>query len=339
MKSGAALGVYVGRFQPLHLAHLAVMREALEHVGELLVVLGSSRAARSARNPFTARERAAFVRAALGEAGERVRFALVRDFYDMARWAGAVREAAGAVAPQGAEIVLLGHEKDASSAYLREFPAWTFRPTKVRSDLSATSVREALWRQDWVEVEASVPPAVAAFLRGFAVTPEFRELREEAEVLRGWHASWQGSPQAPTFLAAHALISDPERVLLVRRTQGPGRDLLMLPGGPLRPGLTLRASLNQDLQAQTAFAPQTLPFARLFDHPDRSPLGREVAGVFREEVRTLPATPTTLPLHDALTRPEAFYADHHRMLEVLLGREELPPFELLPDPAGTLDGR
>ena len=64
-----AYGVYIGRFEPPHAAHLLVMLEALEQVQTLIVVIGSARAARNPKNPFTAGEREAVIRAMLAEAG------------------------------------------------------------------------------------------------------------------------------------------------------------------------------------------------------------------------------------------------------------------------------
>lgn len=50
-------GLMVGRFQPLHKGHLAVIREVLKKVDELIVVIGSSEESHTEKNPFTAGER------------------------------------------------------------------------------------------------------------------------------------------------------------------------------------------------------------------------------------------------------------------------------------------
>jgi bifunctional NMN adenylyltransferase/nudix hydrolase len=49
--------VYVGRFQPFHFGHKAVIEEALTRARHVLILLGSANAARTARNPFTYEER------------------------------------------------------------------------------------------------------------------------------------------------------------------------------------------------------------------------------------------------------------------------------------------
>ena len=55
--------VTVGRFQPFHNGHKAVIEAALEQAKEVVVVVGSSFAARSIRNPFTFEERKAMIEA------------------------------------------------------------------------------------------------------------------------------------------------------------------------------------------------------------------------------------------------------------------------------------
>lgn len=60
-------GLYVGRFQPLHFGHLSVIKEILQDVEELIIVIGSAQYSHSMDNPFTAGERLTMVRNALEE--------------------------------------------------------------------------------------------------------------------------------------------------------------------------------------------------------------------------------------------------------------------------------
>jgi nicotinamide-nucleotide adenylyltransferase len=62
-------GLYVGRFQPFHLGHLKAIRNILENVEELVVVIGSAQYSHNCDNPFTAGERLTMIRQALREAG------------------------------------------------------------------------------------------------------------------------------------------------------------------------------------------------------------------------------------------------------------------------------
>lgn len=62
-------GLYVGRFQPFHLGHLSAIKEVLNEVDELIVVIGSAQYSHNISNPFTAGERLVMVRRALEECG------------------------------------------------------------------------------------------------------------------------------------------------------------------------------------------------------------------------------------------------------------------------------
>lgn len=158
------------------------MQEALERVGQLLVILGSARSPRTPKNPFTAQEREALIAGMLREAGvpgERVAFAPVADDPDEARWLAAVREAARSRA-KGTSVALIGHIKDDSSYYLRSFPEWPYLPSRVESPLGATEVRRLYFEGDLHDAAKYVPGTVAAFLKEFARTPEFARLQAAA---------------------------------------------------------------------------------------------------------------------------------------------------------------
>jgi nicotinamide-nucleotide adenylyltransferase len=61
-------GLYVGRFQPFHLGHLEAIKDVLNEVDELVIVIGSAQYSHNIHNPFTAGERLVMIRRALQEA-------------------------------------------------------------------------------------------------------------------------------------------------------------------------------------------------------------------------------------------------------------------------------
>ncbi len=60
-------GLVVGRFQPFHRGHLAVIREVLGECDDLIVVIGSAEESHTEKNPFTAGERYQMIISSLGE--------------------------------------------------------------------------------------------------------------------------------------------------------------------------------------------------------------------------------------------------------------------------------
>ena len=51
------IGLFVGRFQPFHDAHLQIIQNALKEVEKLIIGVGSSQYSETAENPFTYEER------------------------------------------------------------------------------------------------------------------------------------------------------------------------------------------------------------------------------------------------------------------------------------------
>lgn len=327
-----AFGVYIGRFEPPHNAHLAVMLEALTQVERLILVIGSSRSARNTKNPFSASERQQMMTAMLSEAGiseERAAFVEVRDyFYNESLWLSEVQSGVAAQCG-GQDIALIGHLKDDSSYYLHSFPAWEFLPTRVISPLSATAVRRAYFEGDFARVSEMVPPAVNAFLRCFAQSADFTALQDEYRYLQSYRAAWEGSPYPVIFVTTEAVVIKSGHVLVVRRAEQPGRGRLAMPGGFLNPKQSLLESCIREVLEETGLQlPSLSAFVRsqaIFDYPERSLRGRTIAHAYHFDLGTgpLPAVqPGTdaaeafwLPLGEAMTQPELFFEDHHAIIE------------------------
>lgn len=116
--------ILIGRFEPVHTGHVALLREALSRAQRAIVVVGSAHQPRSPRNPFTWQEREAMLRGALpGHDGKRLTVLPVRDYYNEAIWVDAVREAiARHTAPQERRVLW---------ATSRTPPAVTWTPSQA----------------------------------------------------------------------------------------------------------------------------------------------------------------------------------------------------------------
>lgn len=58
-------GLFIGRFQPFHLGHIAAIKFAFTSIDELVIVIGSSEAGYDPQNPFTAGERISMIKDSL----------------------------------------------------------------------------------------------------------------------------------------------------------------------------------------------------------------------------------------------------------------------------------
>ncbi len=341
------IAILIGRFQPLHNAHLALVSEALSRARHVIVVLGSAHAARSVRNPFSWQERRDMLLASLhAPEASRVRCVPVRDFYDEPVWAQAVvdsvNRAAKAFEPDASNtpsFCLVGHFKDTSSSYLQSFPGWTLHAVQRQGAIDATRLRDA-WLSGTPESHWAndLPDASRNFLTRFAQTPAFGRLQNEWVALRQHHEAWAAAPYPPVLVTVDALIHTQGKVLLIRRGRAPGQGLLALPGGFIDVHEPLLASCLRELDEEThcALEPDALRAAlqevRVFAHPARSQRGRTITHVHRFALeRHQGAIPPAVradddaasahwmclsELHDL---EDQFFEDHFHIVDRMLG--------------------
>lgn len=336
--SFSSFGVYIGRFEPPHLAHLAVMEEALKQVDCLIIVLGSAQSPRTIKNPFTASERAQMILEMLSQAGidpGRVRWVPVRDhLYDEQAWIDEVKtkvykviRAASPVEAPPHTPILIGHIKDESSYYLHHFPEWQFMPTKVISPLSATTVRNAYFSQpaseEWREL---VPVAVSQFLGAFAHTREYQALQQDYAYLKNQSNDIQLEIAVILFASEQAK----DAVWFISRESHPNQGTWSLPITELQRHETaamcaLRIAIEQlDTDPSLLHVEQ----GKLFDAPSRSLRGRVITyaiPVWTTDQQTdLLHTASEkgkarwISIEELSSRPELFFEDHHEIVHEIV---------------------
>jgi bifunctional NMN adenylyltransferase/nudix hydrolase len=174
--------VVIGRFQPLHNNHIRLIERAFQIADKVIVVVGSSHAAPTVKNPFSFEKRRKMIEECFPEVvvnldkpsitdtteyAGRLTVVGVRDsFYSDSIWVASVQALTSQYIAEGDTVALLGHYKDASSYYLNLFPQWDLIPTPGggQKGLSGESVREKLFNlfsvdkvvKDW-EGKAAIP--------------------------------------------------------------------------------------------------------------------------------------------------------------------------------------
>lgn len=333
--------VFIGRFQPFHIAHRHVIREALQRAREVIVLIGSSRQPRSLRNPFTLEERVAMIRASLTpEESARARLLPLEDsLYNDAVWVKNVRDAVQRVldhhahsAQASARIGLIGHLKDDTSYYLKIFPEWSVVSLDNHRSISATPLRQAYLLGETVPPEV-FPPETEQFLVSFRNTPAYEELHQEALFIRRFKDSWATAPYPPIFVTVDALVVQNGHVLLVERDRRPGQGLWALPGGFLDPDESLFRACLRELREETCLSvPESVLQAsfrgsRAFDDPQRSARGRTITHAFHFALPDSDMLPVVEGADDARTArwtplseitPERMFEDHYHIIRCLL---------------------
>lgn len=293
--------VLIGRFQPFHNGHAALLKQVLKIADYALVVLGSSFRAPNAKNPFTWEERAAMIAASFkGADARRIIFVPVRDYYDDVRWAAAVEEGVRtAMEKQGypsPHLALVGFHKDASSDYLKLFPQWSFVTSKRQGDIDATPIRNLYFdgsEAAWDALCAQIPSAVALYLEYWQTQSAFLAMREEHETIEADKKKWGSGP----FITLDAVVTVAGHVLLVQRKNPPGKGLWAIPGGFLEGRERLFQGAIRELKEETgldvaqARLMEACREVAVFDHPDRSQRGRVITHAYWFDLpqQTLPA--------------------------------------------------
>jgi len=294
--------VFIGRFEPFHNGHLAVARRALEQGKKLILIIGSAHKPRSIKNPWNVTERAVMIRTALGEYADRLIVGQVRDhLYNEDMWnADVQRVVRDAVAfdrgePTGKETIgIIGHDKDQSSYYLKQFPQWRTIDVNHTAVLSATDLRTYLFEANKLGVaggmmliRANVPKPTFDMLETFRMaSADFDQLEREYRHIKDYKAGWKDTPYPPQYVTSDAVVTYSGHILLVRRKAEPGKGQWALPGGFVKPHQRVLDAALAELREETRLKIPTpvvrgsLKNKEVFDHPDRSSRGRTFTHAF-----------------------------------------------------------
>ncbi|MBX3422716.1 MAG: adenylyltransferase/cytidyltransferase family protein [Pirellulaceae bacterium] len=145
------LTVIVGRFQPLHLGHQAMIECALADADVVLIILGSAFQPPSPRNPFNWQQRSEMICHSIRRPGrDRLCIAPLCDYNNSERWARAlaasVRRAARNLLPENCGKVRLQHTfENAELTSHPEFAKWDIQPVERHGDYSGQRIRDLLF--------------------------------------------------------------------------------------------------------------------------------------------------------------------------------------------------
>ncbi|OTG68147.1 nicotinamide-nucleotide adenylyltransferase [Acinetobacter sp. ANC 4470] len=171
--------VFIGRFQPFHLAHMQTIKIALQQSQQVLLALGSAQNERNIKNPFSANERENMILSNFSAADQqRIKFVYVIDVYDDKKWQKLLTSLVEDVIDFEDKVGLIGHFKDESSYYLQLFPQWKMvELDSLKDAISATPLREAYYRGEIIE--SAIPLGTSEFLQQFQQTATYQQLQHK----------------------------------------------------------------------------------------------------------------------------------------------------------------
>lgn len=324
--------VFIGRFQPFHVGHLAVIRTALAQSKQVILLIGSAKQPRSTRNVFNFDERVQMVLSAFEtEDAARIHCVPLEDvLYNDTRWVESVEQAVASVTSNNPslKIGLVGHYKDRSSYYLSLFPNW--EPVSVPSyrGISATPIRDAYLLGQLPTLDV-VPESTLKVLNQFMLSIDYQKLQEEAQYIVDYKKSWATAPFPLTFVTVDAVVVHSNHILLIERGGLPGRGLYALPGGFLDPDETLFNACLRELREETNVSLSDADWRaayrsqQTFDEPNRSVRGRSITQGFYFQLDEALPLPQVLGGDDAKRafwtplnqlRSEQMFEDHYAII-------------------------
>ena len=351
--------VFQGRFQPIHYAHIKIIKEALEIAETVIISVGTAKRARTIKNPWTAEERIAQIKHALKEelglpqSGwedfpnivDRIKFITIRDHkYNDTKWAAELySKAVQAGATQDQETVLVGCFKDSSSYYLKMFPQWSFHEVdRIYSHgkhlLSATDIRDELFSEGRVtnhvgHLSKGIVLALNNWVKDGA---EYPRLKEEYEHIRRYKDAWAMAPFPPVFMTTDAVVVKSGHILMVKRGFNPGKGLWALPGGFLDQKEKIEDCVVRELKEETRIKVdkpilrRSITESKVFDHPERSLRGRTITYAYLMDLGEGPLPYVKgsddavgahwIPLADLQSIEDEIFEDHMDIITYMTSR-------------------
>lgn len=163
-------GFYIGRFQPYHNGHQAVLEGIAEEVDEIIIGVGSAQLSHDMQNPFTAGERVLMITRALEGIGSPFYVIPIEDLRRNALWVAHVTS----MTPPfdicyTSNPLVIQLFKEASIAIKSP-------PMYLRETLSGTAIRQKMLNgDDWEEY---VPRAVGEVIQEIDGVSRLRTIAE-----------------------------------------------------------------------------------------------------------------------------------------------------------------
>jgi bifunctional NMN adenylyltransferase/nudix hydrolase len=333
--------VFIGRFQPVHNAHVQTIKNALALADEVCVIVGSYRQTATVKNPWTHEMRETMIRSCFtAKENERIKIAPMRDFlYNDNTWITSMYDIIAKMTNNSENVKIIGHKKDSSTEYLEFFPTWEWVPQPNFGGINATDIRVDLFTHAMIkDSRHMLPDSVTEHIYRWKAGNElFTNLIAEFEFVKKYRDSWKVAPYPPTFVTSDAVCVKSGHVLVIKRGMNPGKGLFALPGGFVNQDEFVEDAAIRELREETGKwlsvekLRERIENKHVFDHPKRDPRGRCITHAFLFKLNDKGPLPLVkaeddaaealwMPFSDVIANEECFYADHCHIINFFVNK-------------------
>lgn len=327
--------IYIGRFQPFHVAHKKTIDKALSLSNKVLILVGSAENSTSPKNPFTFNQREQMITDHYSSGfqsvtGTQLFVEPVKDHtYDDPAWVLEVSEMVEKHTQydENPRIGVVGHDKDHSSFYLNWFPQWEFIsvPSYPESgeSIDATKIRNLLFSDNIQFISGVVPDNVFSFLFEFYESSIFIKLQHDWKFNEQYKQDWAGSPYPPIFVTVDSVVVQSGHVLLIERGADSGVGLWAMAGGFIDQFELLENAAVRELVEETKIKLQedvlhrSITQTEVFDSPNRSSRGRTITHAYLFELNDAKPLPKVKGADDAAKAQWFSFAEFQKMESVM----------------------
>ncbi len=285
MKEKIKVAIYIGRFAPLHNGHIEVIKHCNKNYDKTIVLIGSKNKRRTTKNPFPVNEIKKWI---CDNSDENTITLAINDYlYSDNKWIAQIEDLVHSLFNKNEyDYYITGHEKDASSYYLKIFPTWKVNLLpEFDNGISATYIRNNYFVDDQIFsvtknkcIKPYVSEKVLEDLIEFRKTQAFRDLMEERIYFDNEDKKFENYPYKDTlkFNCSDAVVVCDGNVLLIERDRAPGKGTWALPGGFVNKTETYEQCAIRELFEETCLkVPEkvikgSLKRSKIFDNPNRN---------------------------------------------------------------------
>lgn len=338
------VGIFIGRFQPLHIGHQAIIEKMISEVDLPIVIIGSANSPSTILNPFSYTDRESLIKSIYPS----LQILPINDYkYQDHLWLEKIKELIEPfefINNKKSEIIIYGFPKDNSSDYLNWFPEYKHNYVKTNLNVSSTDIREIYFQylnkenilnHEWNSV---ICKETIEFMQKFSETDVFKNLRKEFLYVKSYKekSRYVGLEFPPIFNAVDSFVICSSHILLIRRNGALGYNKIALPGGFLNADETIISGIFRELKEETrinvppAILQNSLKQIEIFDDPRRSTRGRTITycGLIVLKEKTIPIVKGEddakeafwLPINNLEKYQNEFFEDHYYIIQKMLNK-------------------